>query len=116
LYETPALFEPKPFLFLELATTFSDLPDFKPFIVQVVFNFFIVQDLPPAVTLLPVMPEPPLEVGSVIETVTLTFPFFGVDEETETMVGAEGFVIFVLACAVGAMVRLKPRDVTRAMV
>jgi hypothetical protein len=31
------------------------------------------------------------------------------------IVGDEGFVIFAFACAVGAMARLKPREVARAM-
>ncbi len=75
----------------------------------------MVHDFPPAVTLLPVIFVPPFEVGSAIVTVTLTLPFLGADEVTETTVGAEGFVIFDLACAVGAIARLKPRDVTRAM-
>jgi hypothetical protein len=54
----------------------------------------MVQDLPPAVTLLPVIFEPPLDAGKVIVTVTFTFPFLGVEEDTAEMVGAEGFVTF----------------------
>jgi hypothetical protein len=49
---------------------------------------------PPAVTLLPVIFEPPLDAGKVIVTVTFTFPFLGVEEDTAEMVGAEGFVTF----------------------
>jgi hypothetical protein len=113
---TATLLPPKPFLFFDFAITFNDLPFLIPFIVQEVFIFLMVHDLPPAVTLLPVIFEPPLEVGRAIVTVTLTLPFFGVEEDTETIVGAEGFVTFTFALAAGATARLKPRDVTRAMV
>jgi hypothetical protein len=61
--------------------------------VQDVFNFLMVQDLPPAVTLLPVIAEPPFELGREIVTVTFTFPFLGADDVTVTTVGAEGLVI-----------------------
>ncbi len=84
-------------MFFELAYTLNDLPFLIDLIVQEVFVFFMVQDLPPADTLLPVIFEPPLEVGNAIVTVTLTLPFFGVEEDTETMVGAEGLVTFAFA-------------------
>jgi hypothetical protein len=68
-----------------------------PLRVQEVFNFFMVQDFPPAVTLLPVIFDPPFEVGNAMVTFTLTFPFLGAEDVTETTVGAEGFVIFAFA-------------------
>jgi hypothetical protein len=64
--------------------------------VQVVFVFFIVQDLPAYVTLLPVILDPPFDAGREIFTVTFTLPFFGLVDVTETIVGAEGFVTFAL--------------------
>jgi hypothetical protein len=54
----------------------------------------MVQDFPPAVTLLPVIFEPPLDVGKAIVTFTLTLPFFTAEEDMAEMVGAEGFVTF----------------------
>jgi hypothetical protein len=93
---TTALFGPKPFLFFERATTDTDLPFLIPLIVQVVFSFFIVHDLPPAVTLLPVIFDSPFVVGKEIVTFRLTFPFFGVEEATETTVGADGFATLTL--------------------
>ena len=88
------LFDPNPFLFFEDAVTDSDLPFLIPLIVHDVLRFLIVQDLPPAETLLPVIVDPPLDAGSEIVTVTFTFPFLGADDVTETTEGAEGFVIF----------------------
>ena len=79
-------------MFFELAYTLNDLPLLIDLIVQEVLVLAIVQDFPPAVTLLPVIFEPPLDVGKVIVTVTFTFPFLGVEEDTVEMVGAEGFV------------------------
>jgi hypothetical protein len=111
---TAGLLAPKPFLFFDLATTLRDLPDFNPLIVHEVFKFLIVHDLPPAETLLPVIFEPPLDVGKVIVTVTFTLPFLTAEEAMAEIVGDEGFAIFALACAVGAMKMLKPREVARA--
>ena len=84
-------------MFFELAYTLNDLPLLIDLIVQEVLVFAMVQDFPPAVTLLPVIFEPPLDVGKVMVTVTFTFPFLGVEEDTAETVGAEGFV--TLACA-----------------
>jgi hypothetical protein len=109
--ETEALLAPNPFLFLDLAVTPSVLPDFKPLIVQEVFSFYIVQDFPPAVTLLPVIFEPPSEAGNVIVTVTLTLPFFGVEDTTEVTVGSEGFVTLACAGASGAIAKPIPSEV-----
>ena len=81
-------------MFFELAYTLNALPVLIDLIVQEVLVFFMVQDFPPAVTLLPVIFEPPLDAGKVIVTVTFTFPFLGVEEDTAEMVGAEGFVTF----------------------
>jgi hypothetical protein len=96
-YPTELLFAPNPFLFFELAITRNVLPDFNDLIVQEVFAFLIVQDLPPAVILLPVIFAPPSAKGSAIVTVTLTLPFLGAEELTETIVGDEGLLIFVFA-------------------
>ena len=79
-----------------------------------VFKPAIVQVLPPAMTLLPVIFDPPFFLGSLIFTVTLTNPFLGDEEVTETIVGADGFVTF--ACAAGATARLKPRNVAMAKI
>jgi hypothetical protein len=62
----------------------------------VAFNFFIVHDLPPAVTLLPVIFDPPFAVGKEMVTVRFTFPLLGFDDDTETTVGADGFVTLAL--------------------
>jgi hypothetical protein len=94
VYVTEVLAELNPFLFFDLAEIFNDLPFLIDLIVQEVLVFLMVQDLPPAVTLLPVSFEPPLDAGKVIVTVTFTFPFLGVEEDTAEMVGAEGFVTF----------------------
>ena len=80
-------------MFLETATTIRVLSFLIDLIVQEVLVFAMVQDLPPAVTLLPVIFEPPTEVGNAIVTVTLTLPFLGVDDEIEVMVGAEGLAV-----------------------
>jgi hypothetical protein len=50
---------------------------------------------PPAETLLSVILEPPFLAGKEIFTTRFTFPFFGFEEVTETIVGAEGFVTLV---------------------
>jgi hypothetical protein len=97
VYVTEVLAELNPFLFFDLAEIFNDLPFLIDLIVQEVLVFFMVHVLPPAVTLPPVIFEPPLDVGKVIVTVTLTLPFLGVEEDTAETVGAEGFV--TLACA-----------------
>jgi hypothetical protein len=115
-YLTVLLFAPKPLEFLELAFTLSDVPVLISLIVQEVFKFTIVQVLPPAVTLLPVIFEPPFFLGRLIFTVTLTNPFLGEEETMETIVGADGFVIVALAWTLGATARLKTRDVARVMV
>jgi hypothetical protein len=81
-------------MFFELAYTLNDLPFLIDLIVQEVLVFAIVQDFPPAVTLLPVIFEPPLDVGKAIVTFTFTFPFLGVEEDTAETVGAEGLVTF----------------------
>ena len=70
------------------------LPFLIVLIVQEVLVFAVVQDFPPAVTLLPVIFEPPLDVGKAIVTFTLTLPFFTAEEDMAEMVGAEGFVTF----------------------
>ena len=88
---------PNPFLFLDFAVTVSALPCLIDLIVQEVLVFFMVQDLPPAVTLLPVIFEPPSEAGSVIVMVTFTLPFFIDEEDNAETVGAEGFVTFAFA-------------------
>jgi hypothetical protein len=54
---------------------------------------FIVQDLPLAVTLLPVILDPPLFDGSDIETVIVIFPFLAFEKVTAVIVGAEGLEI-----------------------
>jgi len=92
LYATEALPELNPFLFFDLAEIFNALPFLIDLIVQEVLVFAMVQDFPPAVTLLPVICEPPLDVGKVMVTATFTFPFLGVDEDTAETLGAEGFV------------------------
>jgi hypothetical protein len=94
VYATEVLAELNPFLFFDLAEIFNALPFLIDLIVQEVLVFFMVHVSPPAVTLLPVIFEPPLDAGKVIVTVTFTFPFLGVEEDTAEMVGAEGFVTF----------------------
>jgi hypothetical protein len=84
-------------MFFELAYTLNNLPFLIDLIVQEVLVFFMVHVLPPAVTLLPVIFEPPLDAGKVIVTVTFTFPFLGVEEDTAETVGAEGFATFAFA-------------------
>ena len=85
------------FLFFDLAEIFNALPFLIDLIVQEVLVFAMVQDFPPAVTLLPVIFEPPLEADKVIVTVTFTLPFLGTEEDMAEMVGAEGFVTFAWA-------------------
>ena len=97
MYFRELLFDPNPFLFFDDALTVKDLPDFMPFMVQVVFSFFIVQDLPPAVTLLPVTLDPPFDVGREIVIFTLTIPFFTEVDSIVVTVGAEGLLIFDFA-------------------
>jgi hypothetical protein len=75
-----------------------------------------VHDLSLALTVLPVIFDPPLFLGRLIITVKLTNPFLGEEELTETIFGADGFVIFALAWTLGATARLKPSDAARAMV
>jgi hypothetical protein len=84
-------------MFFELAYTLNDLPFLIDLIVQEVFVFFMVQDLPPAVTLLPVIFEPPFDTGKVIVTVTFTLPFLTAEEDMAEIVGAEGLVTFAFA-------------------
>ena len=81
-------------MFFEMAYTLNALPVLIDLIVQEVLVFFMVQDLPPAVTLLPAIFEPPLDAGKAIVMVTFTLPFLGVEEDTAETVGAEGFVTF----------------------
>ena len=81
-------------MFFEFAYRLNDLPLLIDLIVQEVLVFAMVHVLPPAVILLPVIFEPPLDAGKVIVTVTFTFPFLGVEEDTAETVGAEGFVTF----------------------
>jgi hypothetical protein len=94
VYATEVLRELNPFLFFDLAEIFNALPFLIDLIVQEVLVFAMVQDFPPAVTLLPVIFEPPLDVGKAIVTFTLTLPFFTAEEDMAEMVGAEGFVTF----------------------
>jgi hypothetical protein len=94
VYVIEVLAELNPFLFFDLAEIFNDLPFLIDLIVQEVLVFAMVQDFPSAVTLLPVIFEPPLDAGKVMVTVTFTFPFLGVEEDTAETVGAEGFVTF----------------------
>jgi hypothetical protein len=84
-------------MFFEFAYTLSALPFLIDLIVQEVLVFFMVQDLPPAVTLLPVTFEPPFDAGRVIVTVTFTLPFLGTEEDMAEIAGAEGFVTFAFA-------------------
>jgi hypothetical protein len=65
--------------------------------VQEVSKFTIKQDLPPAVTLLPVIFEPPFFLGKLIFTVTLINPLLAEEDVTETIVGAEGLVVLAFA-------------------
>jgi hypothetical protein len=94
VYATEALAELNPFLFFDLAEIFNALPFLIDLIVQEVLVFAMVQDFPPAVTLLPVIFEPPLDVGKAIVTFTFTLPFLTAEEDMAEMVGAEGFVTF----------------------
>jgi hypothetical protein len=73
------------------------MPFLIPLIVQEVLELTIKQDLPPAMTLLPVIFEPPFFFGKLILTVTLTSPFLTEDDVTETIVGAEGLVMLAFA-------------------
>ena len=84
-------------MFFEFAYTLNDLPFLIDLIVQEVLVFAMVQDLPPAVTLLPVIFEPPFDAGKVIVTFTFTLPFLTAEEEMAAMVGAEGLVTFAFA-------------------
>jgi hypothetical protein len=94
VYAIEVLRELNPFLFLALAEIFNAFPFLIDLIVQEVLVFAMVHVFPPAVTLLPVIFEPPFDVGKVMVTVTFTFPFLGVEDEMAEMVGAEGFVTF----------------------
>jgi hypothetical protein len=85
-----------------------------PLIVQDVFKFNIVQVLPSAVTLLPVIFDPPLLLGSTILIVTFTKPFLGAEDEMEMIFDADGFVIFAEAGLIGAIARAKTNDDARA--
>jgi hypothetical protein len=116
VYATEVLAGLNPFLFFDFAVTVSALPFLIDLSVQEVLVLLIVQDLPPALTLLPVTFEPPFDAGKVIVTFTSTLPFLTVEEEIAEIVGAEGLVIFAFASAVGAMARLKPSDVINAIV
>lgn len=82
--------------------------------MQDVFKFNIVQVLPPAVTLLPVIFDPPLLLGSAILIVTFTKPFLDAEDEMEMIFDAAGFVIFAEAGLIGAIARLKPSDMASA--
>jgi hypothetical protein len=109
MYRIDCPLGPKPFLFFDEAITFTCLPFLIPLIVQEVLEFLIVQDLPPADTLLPVILDPPFAAGKEILTVRLTLPFLGLDEEMEITVGADGLDIFSfeeVACA-GAVIESK---------
>jgi hypothetical protein len=102
-------------LFLELAFTLKVFPSPIPLSVQDVFKFAIKQDLPSADTLLPVIFDPPFCLGRLILTVTLTNPFLGEEVVIETIVGADGFVIFAAAGLIGAIARLSPSDIAIAI-
>jgi len=97
VYATEVLAGLNPFLFFDFAVTVSALPFLIDLSVQEVLVFAIVHVLPPAVILLPVIFEPPLDAGKVIVTFTLTLPFFTEEEDMAEMVGAEGFVTFAFA-------------------
>jgi len=101
LYEIDELFDPKPFLFLDLAVTLTVLPFFMPFIVQLFFVFAAVQDFPPAEIVVPVTFEPPLLVPSVTTTVKFTVPFFAELLVIEVIVGALGLTTFLGAALAG---------------
>jgi hypothetical protein len=81
-----------------------------PLMVQLVLVCVIVQDFPPALTLLPVIFAPPVFVGNAMETLMLTLPFLTGEEEMLTTVGAAGFETFTALntalCALGAIARL----------
>jgi len=83
-------------MFFEFAYTLNDLPLLIDLIVQEVFVFEMVHVLPPALTLLPVIFEPPFDVGKVIVTFTSTLPFLTAEEEIALIVGANGAVTFAL--------------------
>ena len=83
-------------MFFEFAYTLNDLPLLIDLIVQEVLVFSMVQDLPPALTLLPVIFEPPFDAGKVIVTFTFTLPFLRAEEEIAEIVGANGAVTFAL--------------------
>ena len=87
---------PYPLMFFEFAYTLNDLPLLIDLIVQEVLVFSMVQDLPPALTLLPVTVEPPFDAGKVIVTFTSTLPFLTAEEEIALIVGANGAVTFAL--------------------
>ncbi|MEY4900937.1 MAG: hypothetical protein RI895_1359 [Actinomycetota bacterium] len=102
-------------MFFEFAKKLIALPSLIDLMVQEVLVFAMVQDLPPAITVLPVIFEPPFDAGKIMVTFTSTLPFLTLDEEIAVIVGAEGLVVFAFACAVVAMVRLKPSEKTSAM-
>ena len=77
--------------------------------MQRVFVFFIKQDFPPAVTLLPNIFAPLELVGNFKVTVILTLPLLALDEETFATIGATGFETLTFACALGVIARLSTR-------
>ena len=71
--------------------------------VQEVFSFFAVQDLPPAETFVPFSVAPPLSAPKAKVTVMLTLPFLTGPFVTEVIVGALGFVTDLTAALAGAI-------------
>jgi hypothetical protein len=72
----------------------------------------IAQDLPPALTLLPKIAEPPFCFGKLIFMVKSTFPSLTEDDEIAIISGASG--LLTLAWALGALVRVNKTEVARA--
>jgi hypothetical protein len=101
---------PYPFLFCDLADTFTTFPFLRPLIVQEVLDFLAVQDFPPAETLVCLIAAPPRSAGNVKVTVMLTLPFLTGPFVTEVIVGALGFVADLTAACAGAV-----RDSVKAM-
>ena len=114
-YLRELLLGPKPFLFFEEALTVTDFPDFRPLMVQVVFCFFMVQDLPPAETLLPVSLDPPFDAGKEMVTLRLILPFFAGIDSMEVTRGAVGRVTLVFAenACDGLVCRVATSDTTK---
>jgi hypothetical protein len=90
------LFTPYPDLFLLAPRSFSVDPALTPGILQYDRYFFAVHEYLPDSTFVPVIFDPPFDVGKANSTVIVTFPFTGLVEVAFNIVGADGFLDLAL--------------------